>query len=65
MTSSRHPEVAALARSPLAFKPLPSDDPKQHQPDISPARRKLGWEPKVDLRDGLQRTIDYFTSILQ
>jgi len=51
------------SRSQLVFKTLPSDDPKQRQPDISLARAKLGWEPKVDLRDGLQRTIDYFKSI--
>jgi UDP-glucuronate decarboxylase len=52
------------SRSQLVFKTLPSDDPKQRQPDISLARQKLGWEPKVDLRDGLKRTIDYFASIL-
>jgi UDP-glucuronate decarboxylase len=51
------------SRSQLVFKTLPSDDPKQRQPDISLARAKLGWEPKVDLRDGLQRSIDYFKSI--
>jgi len=38
-------------------------DSKQRQPDISLARQKLGWEPKVDLHDGLRRTIDYFKSI--
>jgi len=48
------------SRSPLVFKPLPADDPKQRQPDICLAREKLGWEPKVELRDGLKRTIDYF-----
>ena len=52
------------SRSQLVFKPLPADDPKQRQPDISLARQKLGWEPKVELRDGLKRTIDYFASIL-
>ncbi len=51
------------SRSQLVFKTLPSDDPKQRQPDISLARQKLGWEPKVDLHDGLRRTIDYFKSI--
>ena len=53
------------SRSQLVFKALPSDDPKQRQPDISLARQKLGWEPKVELRDGLKRTIDYFKSIVQ
>ena len=52
------------SRSPLVFKPLPPDDPKQRQPDISLAREKLGWMPKVELRDGLKRTIDYFKSII-
>ncbi len=51
------------SRSPLVFKPLPADDPKQRQPDISLAQEKLGWSPKVQLRDGLARTIDYFRSI--
>jgi UDP-glucuronate decarboxylase len=52
------------SRSQLMFKPLPTDDPKQRQPDITLARQKLNWEPKVELRDGLQRTIDYFSSIV-
>jgi UDP-glucuronate decarboxylase len=52
------------SRSPLVFKPLPADDPRQRQPDISLAREKLGWAPTIDLRDGLQRTIDYFKLIL-
>lgn len=46
--------------SKLVFQPLPSDDPKQRQPDISLARQELGWEPKVKLEDGLKETIDYF-----
>ncbi len=44
----------------VEFKPLPEDDPKQRQPDISKARRILGWEPKVSLEEGLSSTIDYF-----
>ena len=51
------------AKSPLVEEPLPADDPKQRQPDIAIARAKLGWEPKVPLADGLQRTIDYFASL--
>jgi UDP-glucuronate decarboxylase len=47
-------------RSKLVFKPLPADDPKQRQPDISMAKSILGWEPKVSLEDGLSRTVDYF-----
>lgn len=48
------------ARTPIKFEPLPQDDPKQRRPDISKARRLLGWEPKVELAEGLQRTLAYF-----
>lgn len=44
--------------SKLVFKPLPQDDPKQRQPDITKARRLLGWEPKIDLRSGLVMTLE-------
>ncbi len=50
--------------SKIRFMPLPSDDPRQRQPDISLAREKLGWEPSVALHQGIQKTIDYFRSIL-
>jgi UDP-glucuronate decarboxylase len=49
----------------LVFKPLPSDDPKQRQPDISFAKETLGWEPQIVLRDGLTKTIDYFDKFLK
>ena len=52
------------ASSKLVFKPLPSDDPLQRQPDIGLARAKLGWEPKIELREGLQKTIAYFDGLL-
>jgi len=52
------------SRSELVFKPLPSDDPKQRQPDISRARA-LGFEVTVGLRDGLSRTIEYFDRLLR
>ncbi|MCC5641335.1 SDR family oxidoreductase [Nostoc sp. CHAB 5844] len=52
------------SRSKLTFMPLPQDDPRQRQPDIQLAKTKLGWEPKVRLQDGLQKTIDYFSSRL-
>lgn len=45
---------------PIVFEPLPQDDPKRRCPDISKAKRLLGWEPKVDLAEGLKRTIEYF-----
>jgi dTDP-glucose 4,6-dehydratase len=48
------------SKSEIVHEPLPVDDPKQRKPDISRARRLLGWEPKVLLDDGLKRTIDFF-----
>ncbi|MBY6004238.1 SDR family oxidoreductase [Salipiger bermudensis] len=48
----------------LAFRPLPGDDPTQRKPDISRARETLNWEPKIALREGLQRTIAYFDDLL-
>ena len=47
-------------RAGIVFKPLPKDDPKQRRPDITKARRVLGWEPQVPLREGLQRTLEDF-----
>ena len=52
------------SRSRLVFQPLPQDDPLQRCPDISLARRTLGWEPKVPLDEGLRRTIAYFSRLL-
>ena len=49
--------------SAISQHPLPQDDPKVRKPDISRARRTLGWEPKVELREGVLRTIEYFRSI--
>jgi dTDP-glucose 4,6-dehydratase len=48
------------SKSRIVYKPLPVDDPKVRKPDITRARTLLGWEPKVDLREGLTKTIDYF-----
>jgi nucleoside-diphosphate-sugar epimerase len=55
-------KVLALTggRGPIEHRPLPMDDPKVRRPDISRARRLLGWEPRVPLQDGLERTIPYF-----
>jgi len=55
-------EVQALfgSKSEITFKPLPQDDPKQRKPDITKARTLLGWEPKVMLREGLGKSLEYF-----
>jgi UDP-glucuronate decarboxylase len=53
------------SQSNIIFKPLPEDDPKQRQPNISLAKDKLGWEPKVKLEDGLKETIKYFRELLK
>jgi dTDP-glucose 4,6-dehydratase len=50
--------AATGARSRLVFKPLPQDDPRQRQPDITRAQKRLGWEPRVALREGLAKTIE-------
>jgi UDP-glucuronate decarboxylase len=50
-------------RSEIIFKPLPSDDPRQRQPDIGLAKQELNWVPSTQLREGLVRTIEYFNSI--
>jgi len=52
--------VLSGSSSPIVFSPLPIDDPKVRQPDITRARALLGWEPGVELDDGLRRTIDWF-----
>ena len=52
------------SRSKLKFKPLPEDDPKQRQPNISLAKSKLNWSPKVSLEEGLNKTITYFKNLL-
>jgi UDP-glucuronate decarboxylase len=63
-------DIAALvlrltdSRSQLVLQPLPTDDPRQRQPDITEARRLLDWEPTTDLEDGLRETIAYFRCIL-
>ena len=53
------------SKAKLIFKPLPQDDPKQRQPDITLAKKELGWEPKVTLADGLKETIAYFKTVVQ
>ena len=50
--------------SDIVFEPLPGDDPRQRQPDISLAREKLNWEPSIELEAGLTPTISYFSELL-
>lgn len=53
------------SKSELVFKPLPQDDPVMRRPDIGLAKQTFGWEPKVPLREGLKKTIDYFDDLLR
>jgi dTDP-glucose 4,6-dehydratase len=53
------------SKSTIVYKPLPEDDPQVRQPDISKAKKILGWEPKVPLEEGLAKTIDYFRAKLK
>jgi UDP-glucuronate decarboxylase len=52
------------SKSKLVREPAPIDDPRQRKPDIGLAKRELGWEPKVQLDEGLNKTIEYFDRIL-
>jgi UDP-glucuronate decarboxylase len=53
-------ELIPESRSKLVYQELPPDDPRQRKPDISLAKAKLGWQPKIKLEDGLKKTIEYF-----
>jgi UDP-glucuronate decarboxylase len=52
------------SKSKIIFQPLPSDDPKQRNPNIERARKELDWEPQIDLQSGLTRTVEYFQGII-
>lgn len=52
------------SKSKLVFMPLPQDDPMQRKPIIDLAKAELGWEPKVQLKEGLQKTISYFETVI-
>ncbi|MDD1749530.1 MAG: SDR family oxidoreductase [Methanothrix sp.] len=52
------------SKSKISFKPLPSDDPRQRQPDITLAKEKLGWNPDIKLEEGMKKTIEYFQIIM-
>jgi UDP-glucuronate decarboxylase len=53
------------SRSKIIFQPLPQDDPERRKPDISLAKETLGWSPRVTIKEGLSRTIDYFDNFLR
>ncbi len=57
---AEHIQRLVGSKSPIVFEPLPEDDPKKRRPDISKAKRLLGWEPRVQLEEGLRKTIEYF-----
>ena len=52
-------------KSGIEYKPLPEDDPKVRQPDITRAKEILGWEPKVEFEEGIKQTIEYFKQSLK
>jgi UDP-glucuronate decarboxylase len=60
-------KILAMTKSPakIVFKPLPTDDPIQRQPNITLAKQHFGWEPRVSLDEGLERTIAYFKDLLR
>ena len=61
-------EIMALVDNPkayISYNPLPVDDPKQRQPDITKARQILGWEPKIDRHEGLRLTYEYFKKVVE
>jgi dTDP-glucose 4,6-dehydratase len=60
---ARHIQKVTGSASRIVFEPLPQDDPKRRRPDISKAKRVLGWEPKVPLENGLRETIAYFRGL--
>ena len=67
--AGRDPRLETIVRlagsnSKIEFRELPTDDPKQRQPDISRARKLIGWEPEVALEDGLRMTLEYFRSVV-
>jgi dTDP-glucose 4,6-dehydratase len=56
-------QAATGSKDEIVFKPLPQDDPRMRRPDITKARKLLGWEPKVPLEQGLKETVEYFRSL--
>ena len=60
---AKHVLRATGSKSEIVFRPLPTDDPKVRQPDIGKAKRLLGWEPVVELEEGLQRTVEWCRTV--
>ncbi len=60
---AEHIRTLTGSSSPIQFRPLPEDDPKQRQPNIEKAQRVLGWSPQVPLDEGLRRTVEYFRGV--
>ncbi|HJZ98935.1 MAG TPA: GDP-mannose 4,6-dehydratase, partial [Candidatus Solibacter sp.] len=60
---AQHIREMTGAKSEIVFEPLPEDDPKQRKPDITKARKVLGWEPRVPLEEGLRETVAYFKGL--
>ena len=58
-------EMVGNPKATLTYHPLPQDDPKKRRPDISRAKEVLGWEPKVSRKDGMQRTFEYFKTVVK
>ncbi len=61
---AEHIQKLVGVKTSLTYQPLPQDDPRQRQPDITKARQLLGWEPMVTLDEGLQRTVEYFRPLV-
>ncbi len=53
------------SKSRIEFKPLPQDDPRVRRPDITRAKKLLGWEPKIERREGMRRTLEFFRNKVQ
>jgi UDP-glucuronate decarboxylase len=61
---AEHIRELTKSTSQIKYLPATEDDPTQRRPDISVAKRELNWEPKVDVKEGLVKTIEYFQSVL-
>jgi len=61
---AEHIQKMTESKSTIKFLPKSEDDPSQRRPDITTAKEKIGWEPKVSVQDGLKKTIEYFKHVL-